>query len=222
MDRVRELIHRNEGRVVALLGAPGSGKSAFLARLGCNLRSEGWNVVAIKADRLPSSVATLGDLRRYFDIDLSVSRAVYALNRNAKTLLLVDQLDALADLADAKTERLAVLLSLISSVKASGIPVVCSVREFDFKHDTRFMGLDADQVRLAPLAASDVEAVLKSRGIDTAQVGQKLQSLLAIPHWLKQFVQLPWSGSSPAPETSQALLSVVWEQTVLRQPNEAA
>jgi hypothetical protein len=103
----------------------------------------------------------------------------------------LDQLDALADLVDAKTERLAVLPSLISSVRASGIPVVCWIREFDFKHDTRFTGLDAEEVRLAPLAASDVEAVLKSRGIGTAQVGQRLQSLPAIPHWLRRFVQLP-------------------------------
>ena len=167
-------------------------------------------------------MATASDLQHYFDLELPVSRAMYALSRNAKTVLLVDQLDALADLADAKTERLAVLLSLISSVKASGIPVVCSVREFDFKHDTRFLALDADEVRLTPLAASDVEAVLVSRGIDTARVGQKLKSLLAIPHWLKQILQLTWLGSSPVPETSQALLGVVWEQTVLRQPADAA
>ncbi len=170
MDRVREFIQQADAGVLALLGPPGSGKSAFLARLGCDLRSEGWNVVAIKADRLPSSVAAASDLQHHFDLELPVSRAMYALSRNARTVLLVDQLDALADLADAKTERLAVLLSLISSVKASGIPVVCSVREFDFKHDIRFLGLAADELRLSPLAASDVEAVLLSRGIDTARV----------------------------------------------------
>jgi hypothetical protein len=216
LNGVREMIERNDGDVVALLGPPGSGKSAFLAKLGSDLRRDGWNVVAIKADRLPSSVATAGDIQRYFDIDLPFSQAVYALSQTARTVLMVDQLDALADLADAKTERLAVLLSVISSVKASGIPVLCSVRDFDFKHDTRFMGLDAEQVQLAPLVSADVEAVLRRRGMDVAQVGSKLTSLLAIPNWLKQFVQMTWHNSLPLPTTSQALLETVWQQTVLR------
>jgi hypothetical protein len=221
IERIRELLTAEDSPLIALLGVPGSGKSAFLARLGGELRSEGWSVVAIKADRLPSSVASASDLERHLGLAVPVSRVVYALSRNAKTILLLDQLDALSDLADAKTERLAVLLSLVASVRVAGIPVVCSVREFDFQHDMRFSSLEAEQVHLAPIAAPELDAVLGKRGLDVTRIGPKLRSLLAVPYWLKQFVQLTWRSDSPLPDTSQALLEVVWQQTVLQAPAHA-
>ncbi len=150
LDEVRGLVAGNEPGAIALLGVPGSGKSAFLARLGCSLRAEGWNVVAIKADRLPSTVHNLSDLATHLELVVPVGRAVSALSRKARTILIVDQLDALSDLSDIKTERLAVLLALISRVAASGTAVVYSVREFDFQHDRRFADLNATEVHLSP------------------------------------------------------------------------
>jgi hypothetical protein len=61
LDELRDLAAANEPGAIALLGVPGSGKSAFLARLGCLLRAEGWNVVAIEGDRRPSTVHNLSD-----------------------------------------------------------------------------------------------------------------------------------------------------------------
>jgi MoxR-like ATPase len=42
-----------ESKIVALLGPPGTGKSALLARLGSVLKSEGHVLLGIKADLLP-------------------------------------------------------------------------------------------------------------------------------------------------------------------------
>ena len=222
LQRVRELLDDEEARTIALLGVPGSGKSAFLARLGCSLAKEGWNVVAIKADRLPSTVHGLPDLAHHLEVDVPVARAMYALSCNAKTILIVDQLDALSDLTDVKTERLAVLLSLVSRVSASGIPVVCSVREFDFQHDQRFRSLGADEIRLGAIPSDDIDEVLKRIGFDPGRASPKLKSLLAIPYWLNLFVKLTWDIQQALPVTSQALLEEVWRQKLLSPAATAA
>jgi hypothetical protein len=222
IQEVRTLLASNDVRPIAVLGAPGSGKSAFLARLGADLRSEGWNVVAIKADLVPSSVATLGDLKRILGLGVSVVQALSALKSRNPTVLILDQLDALSDLADAKTERLAVLLSLVAATTAIEVPVVCSVREFDFQHDSRFMQLDAAEVRLSAVAGADIDNVLTSVGFDPGRASPKLKALLAIPQWLKLFMKLSWDGGAALPSTSGALLEALWQQKVLTPASAAA
>lgn len=215
IQEVRALLASDDVGVIAVLGAPGSGKSAFLARLGSELRSEAWNVVAIKADLLPNSVATSGDLKTFLGLGVPVIQALSALKSRNPTVLILDQLDALSDLADTKTERLAVLLALVAATTATGVPVVCSVREFDFQHDSRFMQLNAAEVRLSALAGADVDKVLTSVGFDPSRASPKLKALLALPQWLKLFMKLSWSGGAPLPGTSGALLEALWQQKVL-------
>ena len=51
--------------VTALLGEPGEGKSAILGRLGVTLAEEDTVLLAIKADRIPRSTATLQELENW-------------------------------------------------------------------------------------------------------------------------------------------------------------
>ena len=62
LDQLRAMVHDDDLRPIVLLGAPGSGKSALLARFGSLLRAEGIQVVAIKADRLPATVGSAREL----------------------------------------------------------------------------------------------------------------------------------------------------------------
>jgi hypothetical protein len=215
LDEVRELLTKGPATTIALLGAPGSGKSAFLARLGSELRDAGWTVLAIKADRMPREIASLADLEVHLGVPHPVARAFHELGGGQRTVLLVDQLDALSDLVDLHTERLTAILALISAVSAAQIPIVCSVRSFDYQHDSRFSQLKAEEMRLAPLTDGAVDQTLRLVGFDPSRAGPKLRALLTIPHWLKLFIQLSWDQSSALPPTAQALMESVWQQRVL-------
>ena len=62
LDEVSGRINADLSSTTLLLGAPGSGKSALLARLGKAFMQAGNAVVAIKADLLNPSVDSLGAL----------------------------------------------------------------------------------------------------------------------------------------------------------------
>jgi len=215
LDEIRERLTEGPARTFALLGAPGSGKSAFLARLGGELRDAGWTVLAIKADRIPRKIASLTEIEDHLGVPHPVARAFHELGGGERTVLLVDQLDALSDLLDLHTERLSALLSLISAVCAAQIPIVCSVRSFDYQHDGRFAQLKAEEMRLAPLTDGAVDRTLRQAGFEPSRAGSKLRALLTVPHWLKLFVQLSWDQASILPLTAQALMESVWQQRVL-------
>lgn len=142
LGQLLTMVSDDDQRAIVLLGGAGSGKSALLARLGSRLREEGVQVVAIKADCLPASVETARALRDHLEFPIPVVSAICQLGNVGRTVLIIDQLDALSDLLDVKTERLSVLLDLIVSVaEAKNVRVVCSARLFDYHHDTRFQRL---------------------------------------------------------------------------------
>ena len=61
---------------LVLLGEPGSGKSASLARLGQRAREHGASVLAIKADAIDPAVKTLADLTGDLKLPLDVLECI--------------------------------------------------------------------------------------------------------------------------------------------------
>ena len=71
------------------------------------------------------------------------------LSKLESVVLIVDQLDALADMVDLRSQRLNVLLDLIHDL--AGLPnvhVVASCRDFEHQHDPRLRNLEADNLFL--------------------------------------------------------------------------
>ena len=209
-------------RPIVLLGAPGSGKSALLARFGALLQADGVHVVAIKADRLPATVRTARDLRDHLGFPIPVASAVCAVGHSGPTVLLIDQLDALSDLVDLKTERLSVLLNLIESVVgADNVRVVCSARVFDFRHDIRFEQLAPRELPLELPTIAVVDQTLSAAGYDPKEMPDALRQLLRTPQWLKAFLGLCLSGRESLPTTWHALAEQVWQRKVGRTSDAA-
>ena len=74
LSRLRELTLRSAPSMTILLGGPGEGKSAILARLGSLLAERGTLLLAIKADRIPREVVSLRQLDNWIDCGVELAQ----------------------------------------------------------------------------------------------------------------------------------------------------
>ncbi|MBK6692744.1 MAG: glycosyltransferase [Myxococcales bacterium] len=196
--------------IVVLVGDPGSGKSALLSKFAAEELDAGATVLAIKADRLPSTVHDATTLATAIGFVGDVGATLAGLVGTGPTILILDQLDALADLVDHRTERLSVCLDLIEHVARAGVRVVVSSRPVDLAHDIRFDRLQsAPRVTLALPPASEVARVLERAGV--APVSAELLEHLRSPQALTVFLQIRRGAAAQPPvETYQLMLARLW------------
>lgn len=200
-----------------LLGSPGSGKSALLAHTAHFLKEKGYNVLAIKSDIIPTSVDSNEKLTDHLNLPFSIQQCVRKVARSQKVIVLVDQLDALADLTDLKSERLNVILDLVKEL--AGIPnvhIICSSREFEYQHDVRLSSIDADLIRLNLPTWEQISEILKQRDIDSSHWPEEFQNLLRSPQHLKIFLERLWgTGEKQIYSSYQLMLDDVWQRNIL-------
>ena len=191
LPRLRELTTRSSPSVTILLGGPGEGKSAILARLGALLVKDGAVLLAIKADRIPRDVSSLRHLDAWIDCGAELAATLCGLAEKRRVVLLIDQLDALGDLMDQHTGRLSALFRLVQSVRDTpNLHVIVSCREFEFRHDVRLNTLGADKVTLAPVQWDQVLPVLSARKVDTERWSEEVRAVLCTPHNLAIYLEL--------------------------------
>lgn len=200
-----------------LLGAPGSGKSSLLVRLAREMQDAGWSVLAIKADRLPPDVLNRDSLKKYLDFDADVRTVLQELTHTAPVLVLVDQVDALAELVVQHSARLRVLLDLVQDLDGTeGIHTVISCRTFEQKHDPALRNLEATVIQLELPEWSTVEPILTARGLQVALWNQEIQQVLRSPHALEIFLSDLGGNTEPdVLKSFHGLLEKQWQTQVL-------
>lgn len=196
--------------VTVLLGDPGVGKSALLARLGRRLRGEGFALLALKADHLPRDIASLSDLDRAIGGAVPVAEALRRLAAERRTVLLIDQLDALADLMALHPGRLNALLDLVRTVRqTTNLHVIVSCRAFEARYDPRLKITDAQEVMLAPPQWEAVAPLLAARGVAVDGLGEEPRAVLRTPQHLALFVAYLADGGTAVFPTYHAMLDAV-------------
>lgn len=215
---LRQRIAESSDSVTLILGEPGFGKSALLARLGQAVQAEGIPVLGIKADFLPEDVSTPQALMQYLELPVSVFSAVEALAGEGPVLVLLDQLDALAELVVQYPARLRVLLNLIRDL--SDIPnvhVVATCRSFEQHHDPSLRNLDMESLTLALPSWKDVDTVLQANGVQAGNWAEDMRNTLRSPHALDTFLSLLGGTDEMSLLRSyQGMLQIQWERKVLR------
>ncbi len=132
-----------------LLGEPGCGKSSLLVRLAQEKQEAGWVVLAIKADSLPPNLLNREALTRHLNLGAETSSVLRRLAKSGPVLVVIDQVDALADLVVQQSARLRVLLDLVQDLcDAPGVHTVISCRTFEQRHDPALRNLDATTLTL--------------------------------------------------------------------------
>ncbi len=223
MAQLRDRIEGFEASTTVLLGEPGAGKSALLATIGNAYAARGWPVLAIKADLLDADIASEDDLQDRLGFEAPPSELVRHLAAYGPVLLLVDQLDALAQHLDMRTGRLSILLNLIRKLGGrDNVHIVLSSRTFEFQHDVRLKTVAAESITLQLPAWSDVIALLEARGIDAGGWPADAQDVLRRPQALAIYLQLAGRFQSEAFTSYQAMLEQLWSERVLVGEHAAA
>jgi hypothetical protein len=217
LEQLRQRIAEPSCSVTLVLGEPGCGKSALLARLGLAVQAEGIPVLGIKADFLPEDVLTPQALMQYLELPVSVLAAVQSLAEEGPVLVLLDQLDALAELVVQHSARLRVLLNLIRDL--SDIPnvhVVATCRSFEQRHDPSLRNLDVESLTMALPSWVDVDAVLQSRGVQAGSWSEEIRETLRSPQALDTFLSmLGGTDELSLLRSYQRMLQIQWERKVL-------
>lgn len=215
-DALRARLDGYTSTTTALLGDPGAGKSALLATLGSDYAARGWPVLAIKADLLQADIQTESDLQVWLGLDDLPSTLIRKLAGIGPVLLLIDQLDALAQHLDIRVGRLNALLNLVRKLGGTeNVHIVLSSRTFEFQHDVRLKSVTAESVMLQLPAWSDILALLEARGVNAAGWPADAQDVMRRPQALATYLQLNGRYSSEPFASYQAMLERLWSERVL-------
>lgn len=216
-----ETIQASKHCAVALLGAPGSGKSALLASLGTELiETVGIDVLAIKSDLLNADVESEEDLRRELNLPDLPSKMLKQLASKGTAVLLIDQLDALAGHLDTKTSRLSVLLNLVKAVsRIEGLSIIVSCRTFEYTHDMRLSRIDAESLTLELPSWEVVQPILESNGISSVGWNSDAREVMRVPQQLNTYLHLRAAGIDEPFANYSAMLDRLWTARVLDAQN---
>jgi len=218
-DQILQAIAGQDTTTQAVLGLPGSGKSALLAEVANALTTDGVRVLAIKADLLDPAIETEDDLAAWLGLTILPSAMLWRISQLRPVVLLIDQLDALAGYTDIKTGRLSVLLSLVRRVSGRpNVHVVLSAREFEYEHDARLKTINAETVYLDLPPWSEIVPVLERNGFEPAGWPDDAQEVLRSPQALNTFLKLEEKSGEPF-RKYQLMLDQMWAETITRQPN---
>jgi hypothetical protein len=132
---------------------------------------------------------------------------------------LIDQLDAVSELLDRKSQRLNLLLSLIQRLSGSkNVHIIATCREFEFRYGSQFARLaEIDHLFLKLPTWEEIASILELAGHQPAGLGEPLRELLQNPLHLNIFLAVARSGDVFT--SFQNLLDRLWEERVKKQPN---
>lgn len=210
----------DEGTTKALLGDPGSGKSALLASLAHALKNADIPFLAIKADFLDPNIVDEEGLKSDLRLPTLPSRMLRRLSNRGPVYLIIDQLDALAGYVDLRTGRLSALLNLIREVGTErNIHVVLSARRFEYEHDTRLKTVRAESVQLELPPWSTALKILESNGIKAGGWPVDAQEVMRSPQSLATFLRFTDPKTAEPFSKYQKMLEQLWIERLIARPD---
>ena len=172
-------------------------------------------LLALKADQLPREVATSFDIGKWLGCPVSLNDCVQQLVSEHHLVLLVDQLDALAELVDVYTSRLNAVHSLINELRdIEGVRVIVSCRTFDYQYDVRFSSLEANTVELRNPSWDEVRKFVSSFSAEVENWPESFKETLCVPQQLALFLEY-FSEPPFVLDSYQAMLEELFRRRVL-------
>src|SRR6185436_19591305 len=154
-------------------------------------------VLPIRFDQLPEGILTTTELGRKLLLPESPVLSLAGFASGAQSVLVVDQLDAVSIASGRRAELWSLFERLrLEADQSPGMSLIVGCREFDLEHDHRMRTMKAEAsgfsiVTLKALSADQVDAALRSAGMEPSTVQPTLKPVLVVPLHISMFVSLP-------------------------------
>ncbi|MCG2615261.1 ATP-binding protein [Terrimonas sp. NA20] len=206
--------------ICLLAGNAGMGKTVILKDLYESLHEQELPVLALKADKLYTG--TIQDLQQKLHLSVPVFDFLDQCAANfEKTILLIDQIDALSQSMSSDPIYLQVLREVIDTFGYSdSFDIVISVRIFDLHHDPNLRAYrQKHSVLVEKLGKEQVLEQLQKIGIEQSTISGKLLDLLCTPNNLNVYARIAGQvQSSAAISTLLGLYTELWKQKLIFVP----
>ena len=148
--------------------------------------ADSWAALYLRADRLePARTPT--EIGERLGLPGSPTGVLAALAQGKRSLLVIDQLDAVSLASGRVTGLWEALYALICQARATpGMRVLIACRQFDVDNDHRMRALTSEEHELTvlpvpSLEADQVDEAVSAMGLDPATLTERKRSLLAVP-----------------------------------------
>ena len=212
---VKDDLLENESCVKLLVGNAGMGKSVVIRKTIQRLEKDGIKCFAIKADKLQPPVGYTSNEH------LELLRNTFAsLNKEKRSVLVIDQIDALSQYINSdrsKLENITALIKLFSDGDKSGnVRIIVSCRSFDLDFDPKLSLLGREpKIKLGLLAKEDVEKVLDRLKVGLyKELGDKTKTVLQTPQHLNLFCRIYAQNKRNDYYSITDLYDELWLQTI--------
>lgn len=216
-QQAAELLRNGEALGVLAAGAAGAGKSEVLDQVLEIVQSEGWAVLAMRADRLAERPRPDG-IGEQLGLPGSPVAVLGAVAGDSPSLLVIDQLDAVS-LASGRLRGLwEPTWAMIQQARAHpGMRVLVACRQFDLNNDPRLRELTGDDgpllsVSVPPLTTEQIDNALSAMGLSSGQLTAAQRKLVELPLHLKLLEPLASEGGHLDFSTVTSLFEAYWQQ----------
>lgn len=212
---VKDDLSENESCVKLLVGNAGMGKSVVFRKTIQRLEKDGIKCFAIKVDKLQPPVGYTSNEH------LELLRNTFSsLNQEKRSVLVIDQIDALSQYINSdrsKLENITALIKLFSDGDKSGnVRIIVSCRSFDLDFDPKLSLLGREpKIKLGLLAKEDVEKVLDRLKVGLyKELDDKTKTVLQTPQHLNLFCRVFAKNEKKDYYSITELYDELWLQTI--------
>ena len=213
-----------ENRIALLLGKAGCGKTVIMKDILLALKQdEQYHVVAIKSDIFYEG----GDYRSLNEIaglGKPVIEVIRDLASHGKTILIIDQIDALSAVLSSQRKPLAEMLGLIRSAsKIPNVRIIASCRPYDFYYDQSFADLrNCHQVMVDELEEAEIrQALAQNNLISDKHLAPELLKLLSNPLNLSLYCSVLPKDQTPDIRSLTDLYASLWNEMLDHCPSRS-
>ena len=173
-------------RITVLLGAAGSGKSVIMKDVYLALKGdEKYEVVALKSDIIyDDGDSSQKSIEERANLGKSILQYITDSAKQKRTVLLVDQVDALSIVLSSRRKPLAEIMGLVTAAsKITNVRIIISCRQYDFFYDLSFAEIKKGSrlVAVERIGEQDVRRVLQENSIVAENISKELMELLGNP-----------------------------------------
>lgn len=175
----------NEGKVILILGQPGSSKSVLMSQLYDELNNKVEYLTAIRAEFLEERESP----NRIYELFEEVS------NKDSPKVLLLDSLDVLAY---SRRKELLEWLSYVDKLRnIERMTVVCASRSFEAEYLYPMSDQWSEKHPIEGLSESFIERVFEKLKCDPGKITENFKKFMVVPLHLRTAAEIIEKGGDP-------------------------